>query len=322
MEVKNNDIVAQLIDVHSHIQGDRQLQTKRPKPYMTCLCCSSTNEWDGVLKLTQKWPDCYIPCFGIHPWNAHEVKTDKTNWLDRIEKMIGECPNAMIGEIGVDKLYKVRGVSHFKNGHQQAVFDLQIQLALKLNRPINVHCVQAHGWLFDYFKDIAKRWGKTGPNILLHSFSGSADMIRGLTLLPHIGSKFYFSFSAAINLESGSKKLDAAIQGVPKERLLIESDLPHSGSQAKVMILILNYITKLRDWSTEETILLTRNNSLRFWGLLTEDPEPKQPDPETQDSPKEKPEEIEPEKVNEIEVQKAGEEGVLEECKIEKPEEE
>jgi len=54
---------------------------------------------------------------------------------------------------------------------------------------------------------------------------------------------------------------------VPKDRLLIESDLPCVSSQPKVMLRILHHIGIVRQWSQEETIKITKENSLRFFGL-------------------------------------------------------
>jgi len=264
-------VIEELIDAHSHLQNDSKLIRQTPRTFKTCLCTSTINEWEKTLNLTLNTPGAYLPCFGIHPWYAQEVDISDPEWIKRIETLVEICPHSLIGEIGVDKLYKAHGVSYFKTGQQQKVFDIQVQLALRLQRPVNIHCVQAHGWLFDYFRALGKQRKLAKqpiPNILLHSWSGSADMVAGLTRLPHIGSKFYFSFSSAINLNSGSKKLEAAIEFVPKDRLLIESDLPCVSSQPKVMLTILHHIGKVRDWSQEETIKITKENSLRFFGLI------------------------------------------------------
>jgi len=261
-------VIEELIDAHSHLQNDSKLIRQTPRTFKTCLCTSTINEWEKTLNLTLNTPGAYLPCFGIHPWYAQEVDISDPEWIKRIETLVEICPHSLIGEIGVDKLYKAHGVSYFKTGQQQKVFDIQVQLALRLQRPVNIHCVQAHGWLFDYFRALGKQRAKQPiPNILLHSWSGSADMVAGLTRLPHIGSKFYFSFSSAINLSSGSKKLEGSIMFVPKDRLLIESDLPCVSSQSKVMLRILRHIGNVRQWSQEETIKITKENSLRFFGL-------------------------------------------------------
>uniref|UniRef100_A0A6B2LJY3 TatD related DNase n=1 Tax=Arcella intermedia TaxID=1963864 RepID=A0A6B2LJY3_9EUKA len=179
------------------------------------------------------------------------------------------CPRAVVGEIGVDKVYKANGVNTFATGHQQQLFHIQVDLAIELKRPINVHCVQAHGWLFDFFRDIAKDKTKAEnlPPVLLHSFTGSADMVTGLLKIPKVGKKFYFSFSAIINLTNSSKKLDAAIQIVPEDRLLLESDWNYCSNQEKGMSDIIGYISKMRNWTVDQTITISTQNATTFFSI-------------------------------------------------------
>jgi hypothetical protein len=55
-------------------------------------------------------------------------------------------------KVGVDKASKANNLGATFNSHQKEVFDIQFNLASELQRSINVHCVRAHGWLFEYLR--------------------------------------------------------------------------------------------------------------------------------------------------------------------------
>lgn len=58
---------------------------------------------------------------------------------------------------------------------------------------------------------------------MLHSYGGSVEEIPRFCKLPNIGTRFYFSFSHAINHRT-PEKLRARVAAVPADRLLLESD--------------------------------------------------------------------------------------------------
>jgi len=105
-------------------------------------------------------------------------------------------PLAFVGEIGIDKVSKtIYGVNEFElqvnnllkrswrgmnyNGLLQIqVFERQMEIASKLQRPVTVHCVRAQGYLFDYFRNTYTTHKKNNgneikimpPAVMLHSF--------------------------------------------------------------------------------------------------------------------------------------------------------
>ena len=65
------------------------------------------------------------------------------------------------------------------------------------------------------------------PRVMLHSYGGSADMLRAFLKLPTVGGRFYFSFSHVINADKekhAPAKLLERLRAVPDDRLLLESD--------------------------------------------------------------------------------------------------
>jgi len=260
-------LLSLLYDSHSHLHED----TYKIFPFLStiikvkrvCLCSAIPGEWDLVFKLSTQFPSKTIPCFGVHPWNALRVQPTDQTWQIQLRQYLSNCPNAILGEVGVDKLKK----ESFKSGHQQLVFEAQVEIAIQLNKPMNVHCVQAHGWLFDFFRKYSQDKTKTLPPVLFHSYTGSADMVIGLIKMPKVGKMFYFSFSSVINLQNSSKKLESAVAVVPENRLLLESDWNACQYQENGMWEILTYVANVRNWTPEETANITTKNAEVFFGI-------------------------------------------------------
>lgn len=100
---------------------------------------------------------------------------------------------------------------------------VQVALAAEFKRPVSVHCVKGYGHLLSYFTTLAKKTDSCPPKVMLHSYGGSVEEILRFCKIPNIGSRFYFSFSHAINHRT-PEKLRARVAAVPDDRLLLESD--------------------------------------------------------------------------------------------------
>lgn len=105
---------------------------------------------------------------GVHPWHINPL-----NYYAQIKKMenIISKENAIfIGECGLDKLK----CADFKL--QQTVFQLQINLAIKFQKPMILHCVKA----FDEILVMLKN--KVSPDkVIFHGFHKSPEMAFDLT---------------------------------------------------------------------------------------------------------------------------------------------
>lgn len=109
-------------------------------------------------------------------------------------------------------------------------------------------------------------------------------MIQSLLKLPKIGSRFYFGFSTVINIsnDTPSPKLIAAINAVPKDRLLLESDWNEVScidtalleahrliADIRVLLFVLQFAFRFvsflcggeQGWSLEEAATITCSNA-------------------------------------------------------------
>ena len=113
------------------------------------------------MELTKKYPFIY-GAVGIIPEHANEGNEES---LAEIEKLASENEKVCaIGEIGLDYHYDFS-----KKESQIKVFEEQILLSKKLNKPIIVHNREAH-------KDTLELLNKYMPHGVIHCFSGSPEM--------------------------------------------------------------------------------------------------------------------------------------------------
>jgi TatD DNase family protein len=99
---------------------------------------------------------------------------------------------------------------------QTAVFEHHLMLAREMGRPINIHIRKA----WDAFVRIIKKLGKFKTPGLIHSYSGSADLIPIFE-----AHNLYISFSGSVT-QPGAKKVVKALKAVSRERCVLETDTP------------------------------------------------------------------------------------------------
>ncbi|GAQ93341.1 TatD-related DNase [Klebsormidium nitens] len=166
---------------------------------------TSEDDWDKVRALCEHYPQL-LPNLGLHPWY---VGQRSPNWLEALRERLEQVPEAAIGEVGLDK---GRKGSEVPIEEQVEVFRAQVELARDLERPVSIHCVRAFGELHDVLKSVGRfpagvllHWARC---VLLHSWMGSAEMVKALAPL-----NAYFSISGFITGMS-SKKADKMLRQV------------------------------------------------------------------------------------------------------------
>lgn len=161
--------------------------------------------------------DKIVPAFGWHPWFSHQILDDTqpdtaqqkeahyaavltpspstdpefirrlpqpkllSTLIAETRDRLQQFPNALIGEVGVDKSFRLPGAwtkqdldsrdegitpgsregrrlspYKVKVDHQRTVLKAQLQLAGEMQRAVSVHSVQSHGVVFEVLKELWK----------------------------------------------------------------------------------------------------------------------------------------------------------------------
>ena len=131
-----------------------------------------------------------------------------------MEKLISENRIAAVGEIGLDRFNEEFAKTF---ALQKKLFSLQLEIAAEANLPVILHIRKAVPEIFEYIQLLKKI-----TKVIFHSYSGTAEEAK--SILNH-GVNAYFSFGNAIL--NGHKKAILAVQTLPEERILTETDAPY-----------------------------------------------------------------------------------------------
>ena len=206
--------IMQYVDAHCHLHDYRIfgdipgiVQRAETAGVTRMVTCATMEEnFEATATLASQYP-AIVPCYGIHPWFLDSLSPGWQQVLgDRVAAEV--CG---IGETGLDFMDK-----QANRERQLKVFFFHLALAQDLERPINIHIRKA----WDAFIRQLKKTGPLKTPGMVHSFSGSADMVKLL-----IRYNLYISFSGSVT-RPGAKKVVKALNAVPGDRILLETDTP------------------------------------------------------------------------------------------------
>jgi TatD DNase family protein len=162
----------------------------------------------NILELVNQYPwefDAEIPNYsiGIHPWYILEERLKKDLEIIEAKLQLKEC--LALGECGLDKRIEIAMDLQIK------VFEKQIQLAEKYQKPLVLHLVAA----FDELIAIKKRLNISVP-IVIHGFSKNQHVAKQL-----IDNGFYLSFGKYL---LSNPELESVFQSIPNDKFFLETD--------------------------------------------------------------------------------------------------
>jgi TatD DNase family protein len=196
-----------------------------------------------------------FPSAGIHPHDAAEATNEVRAEIEAMCRL-PEC--VAVGETGLDyfKEYSPKN-DQFENFHWH------LDLARRLDKPIIVHCRDAHE---DTARLIAEYPGVRG---VMHCYTFSE-----VELPPYLEAGFYISFSGVVTYPANEPNRRAAA-AVPSERLLVETDCPFLSPQGKRgkrnepanAADVLRRISEIRNADFEELAKQTSDNATQLFSL-------------------------------------------------------
>ncbi|MBP1573836.1 MAG: TatD family hydrolase [Oscillospiraceae bacterium] len=206
------------------------------------------------ISLSEKYPHAYTSV-GWHPENLDSLPCD---YIEKLEELISANKKVVaIGEIGLD--YHYEGYDREK---QIEVFSRQIELAIKHSLPIIVHSREATADTMEILR-------KYRPSGVVHCFGGSFETAREV-----ISLGMYIGFTGVLTFKN-AKKAVSALEAVPSDRLLLETDCPYMAPDgyrgkrcdSRMIYRIAEKVASLRNISAQEVIDTTNENACRLFGI-------------------------------------------------------
>ncbi len=196
-----------------------------------------------------------FPTAGIHPHDAAAADADARA---AIEQLCARPECVAVGETGLDwfKQYSPRAA-------QLESFRWQLELARALDKPVIVHCREAHEDVLALLSAVP------GLRGVMHCYTMGVEELPG-----YVALGFCISFSGVVTYTRNERNREAA-RAVPEELLLVETDCPFLAPQGRrgqrnepaFVRETLAEIARLRGCGLEELARATSANAERLFGL-------------------------------------------------------
>lgn len=210
-------------------------------------CGTNTKSNIDVLKLCEKYSDIY-GVIGYFPLNVQELENNKilNNFCNLLthDKVLG------LGEIGLDYYHK--GDIEL----QKKWFIEQLKIAKQFDLPVCIHSRDAEKDTLNILKNNGKYKG------VMHCYSYGIKTMKELVKLG-----YYFGIGGTCTY-SQNKELRAAIQSMPLDRIVLETDAPYlspiqvkrSRNDSSNIKYVISEISKIKGVSEKNIISQTNEN--------------------------------------------------------------
>ena len=248
-----------LIDTHCHlfneyyddIQGvlDRAANNGVEKVVVAADNIASCYE---VIENSKKYDNYYF-CLGIHP---EEVNDSLEELTKIIEDNINNPKFVAIGEIGLDYYW-----TKDNKEKQIDIFEYQLKLAEKYNKPVIVHSREAT-------KDTEDILAKYNVVVDIHCFSGSKE-----TADIYIKRGYYIGVGGVFTFKNSNLK--DIIKDIPLDNILLETDspylspVPHRGETNEPAYIrdIGEYLASIKNITLEDAKNKTTKNAIKIFHI-------------------------------------------------------
>ena len=220
-------------DVHAHLT-DRRLAAQEADVVaramaqgVTTIISNGLNPTDNaaVLALSARYPDLIRPALGLYPVDAvlpemlalgveyHRDDTAPlptgTEAIDWLEDHLDEA--FAVGEIGLDHYW----VPESLWAAQEAHFIRLVRLAMAADKPIIIHTRKAERRAFELLQELG------ATRVVWHCYSSKVKL--GMQIAEH---GHWLSIPANARK---AQNFTAMLKGLPRERILLETDCPYLG---------------------------------------------------------------------------------------------
>lgn len=210
----------------------------------------------NTLRLTEEYPFLY-GAMGVHPGETGELDEESFAWL---KEQCAADKVVAVGEIGLDYHWEEPEVSV-----QKQWFERQLELAREVDLPVIIHSRDAAKDTLDIMR--AHRAGEMRG--VIHCFSYTKEIAR-----EYLQMGFYFGIGGVVTFKN-AKKLKEAVQYIPMDRILLETDSPylapepHRGQRNSSLNLpyVAEEIAALKEISREEVEEITSDNAKRLFRI-------------------------------------------------------
>ncbi|KIP11098.1 hypothetical protein PHLGIDRAFT_100014 [Phlebiopsis gigantea 11061_1 CR5-6] len=302
------EVLSHLVDVHCHpTDSPISHDVMSTLPIRICAMATRSTDQSLVRDLAVAYPDNVIPCFGYHPWFSHWIavkpfaskeehyrnlflaepspKPQTSEAFENLLPFLPEptllsdvlaglrenliaFPNAMLGEVGLDRACRIpcaspspppyaqhekpRQLSPFTIPleHQLAILEAQIDLAVELKRNVSFHSVKSQQATVELLDKLKAKHGDAwyAISVDMHSCGLSAQTWKDIE---RRHNNVYLSLSTVINSRSPAHR--ELIRVCSPDRLMLESDYNDAAYVASQTCDMLSTVAEVKGWQIEQS---------------------------------------------------------------------
>lgn len=223
-------------------------------------------QWQRAKSLSAEYEGLYYAA-GLHPWWLEQyfsifnhLAAACSGLHGSLRELLSEASCVAVGECGLDKLIAT------PLAVQEKILHTHIALAREYNKPLMLHCRHYHAELIHLLKQEHTRHPLRG---VVHGFTGSEELAREYWKLG-----IYLGVGGSITYPRANKTR-SAIQQLPLQALLIETDAPDMPLQGRqgqrnspeYLSEVAEALAELRGDTVENIIRQTSANACALYGL-------------------------------------------------------
>ncbi|XP_078505881.1 deoxyribonuclease TATDN3 isoform X2 [Lissotriton helveticus] len=260
-----------MVDCHCHLSApefehDRDAvleEAKQVKVLAILAVAEHSGEFESIIQLSQRYLGYVFPCLGVHPVQGVPPQDQRSVTMKDLEDalpLIERYKDQLfaIGEVGLDFTPRIASTDDQKEEQRQVLIK-QIELAKRLDLPLNVHSRSAGRPTINLLKEHGAQ------KVLLHAFDGKPSVA-----MEGVKAGYLFSIPPSI-VRSEQQKL---VKQLPLENMCLETDSPALGPEKQVrnepknIYISAEYIAKIKAIPVEKVMEVTTQNALKLFPKL------------------------------------------------------
>lgn len=253
-----------LIDSHCHLTYDvlasqigdviARANSQSVKEFVTIA--TDLADAERALKLSAAHPSIHVVS-GIHP---HEAGKVASLWDEALYVIAQRDDVFAVGEMGLDYHYDFSD-----RAMQHSVFRRQLDIAAQVQKPVVIHCREAHADTLAALKEFP-----AVRRVVFHCFTGTVNEAREI-----LDRGYWISLTGVVTFKR-SDELREVAKLLPDDRFMVETDSPYLSpepvrstrpNEPSFLIHTARKLAEVRGMSLADFSNLATSNTRNFFGL-------------------------------------------------------
>ncbi len=217
---------------------------------------ASIDSTKRTLELIERYPFVY-GAIGVHPSETEQLTEADMLWLKKEAK---NKKVVAIGEIGLDYYWPEPDKEI-----QKKWFVRQLELASEIQLPVIIHSRDAAADTMQMLKN----WDKDKTVGVIHCYSYAREQAE-----EYLSMGYYIGIGGVLTFKN-AKKLVEAVQVIPMERILLETDCPYLApdpyrgkrNNSAYINYVADKLAEIKGISKNEVLEITSDNAKKFYRI-------------------------------------------------------